>query len=206
MLDFLNNLGMYRHPQIYDKLQCIFIHIPKAAGTSIELKLKEINDKHQMIGGHSTAFSIMKNKPKVYQNYFTFTLVRHPYERLYSAYKYLINMKTHENLGNEQIKHFANFEEFVKTFLNEKTIHSNIHIKPQTHFICHNDNIIVDYWDKYENIETFWDNLQRKLNFESQLPWLNKTTDKKKLVISQEIKDKIYRLYKVDFITFSYNK
>lgn len=197
---------MYKNPQVYDKLQCIFIHVPKAAGTSIELKLKEVNDKNQVLGGHSTATSLLKNMPKIYQNYFTFSLVRHPYDRLYSAYNYLMKMDTHENLGNEDIKNFKTFDDFVLKYLNTRTVHGNIHLKPQVHFLCLKEDIIVDYWEKYENISQFWNFLENKLKFESELPWLNKTRDTKKMEYSEELKTKIYELYIKDFITFNYTK
>ena len=53
---------MYKNPQIYKNLKCIFVHVPKTAGTSIENSIRDINDKNQVIGGHSTSDSLLKHK------------------------------------------------------------------------------------------------------------------------------------------------
>lgn len=198
--------NMYKNPQIFDKLQCVFIHVPKVAGTSIEMKLKELNDKRQIIGGHSSAFSLLHNMPKIYKNYFTFSIVRHPYHRLYSAYNYLCKMDTHENLGNKNIKSFETFEDFTMNYLTKETINQNIHLKPQTYFLCHKQDVIVDYWEKYENIKIFWKVIELKLKIKCVLPWLNKTKSEKKYEFPDRIKLKIFDLYKDDFEKFGYEQ
>ena len=50
---------MYPNPQIYNNLKCIFVHIPKTAGTSIEQCLKDSNDVDQIVGGHTTCQALI---------------------------------------------------------------------------------------------------------------------------------------------------
>jgi len=67
---------------ISDKHHCIFVHIPKAAGTSIKQAL-------QLSGqGHPTWLNFAQWTPNHWRDYLTFAVVRDPYERFVSAYRY----------------------------------------------------------------------------------------------------------------------
>lgn len=199
---------MYKNPQIYDNIKCVFVHIPKTAGTSIEKCIRDINDKTQVIGGHSTADSLLKYKRDDFCNYFTFTIVRNPWDRLLSAYLYMQKMGTCDILGNKEIKEHKTFESFVMNYCNEKSINDNMHLKPQYIFVCIDNKIAVDYWGKYENLHIEWEFLCKKFKTKIHLPWLNKTNDEynsyKKLYTKQMI-DKVQILYKKDIELFNYS-
>ena len=62
-------------------------------------------------------------------------------------------------------------------YCNEKTIHDNMHLKPQHVFVCIDNKIAVDFWGKYENIQNEWEFLCKKFKTKIHLPWLNKTND-----------------------------
>lgn len=67
---------------ISDKYRCIFIHIPKAAGTSVKQAL-------QLPGqGHPPWVYFASNYPRRWQQYLKFTIVRNPWDRVVSAYSY----------------------------------------------------------------------------------------------------------------------
>jgi len=67
---------------ISDKNKCIFIHIPKVAGTSIK----------QVLGmpgsGHYPWQFYSQNFPDKWNSYRSFTVVRNPWDRLVSAFSY----------------------------------------------------------------------------------------------------------------------
>lgn len=75
--------------------KCIFIHIPKCAGTSIEQFIKDHgrNDL-QFIGlyqnrslHHLTAIELkIIIKEQIFHHYYKFSVVRNPYDRLLSEY------------------------------------------------------------------------------------------------------------------------
>ena len=80
--------------QISDKHKCIFIHVPKAAGSSVETS--EIFEDQRIktgeyVGGHTTALEYRETYPGKFKNYFKFAFVRNPYSRLVSAFSYLSN-------------------------------------------------------------------------------------------------------------------
>lgn len=78
---------------IIDKAKLIFIHIGKTGGTSIEYMLREkyqcletdyFTDKHAQ---HEPVLNLITRCPK-YIPYFKFAIVRNPYSRIISSYKF----------------------------------------------------------------------------------------------------------------------
>jgi len=67
---------------ISDKYRCIFIHIPKVAGTSIKEALEMPGSGHQ-----PWAF-FRENFPEKWHSYESFTVVRNPWDRIVSSYTY----------------------------------------------------------------------------------------------------------------------
>lgn len=147
--------------QISHKYKCIFIHVPKAGGTSIE-KTSLFDDQrertNQPIGGHSNAMKFKDTFPEEFNSYFKFAFVRNPWDRLVSAFFYLSDFGSNE--GDRKIaakyigKYNKNFHAFCCDFLKEENINNIVHLRPQHTFICdEQDNILVDFVGKLENIE-----------------------------------------------------
>ncbi len=71
--------------QPFDRLRCIFVHIPKAASVSVCRGLfGELAGGHAHIGVYQLAFSHLE-----FSSYFKFAFVRNPWDRLFSAYAFL---------------------------------------------------------------------------------------------------------------------
>lgn len=70
----------------HDKYKCIFIHVPKVAGSSIE---RVIYQTDKWLVGHVKASDYMKFDKDKFDSYFSFGFVRNPYDRVVSAYHYL---------------------------------------------------------------------------------------------------------------------
>ena len=85
---------MTRPLNISDAHRCIFVHVPKAAGTSIKKALDMPG------GGHPTWMHFEKNFPERWQNYRTFSVVRNPWERLVSAFSYAQMENSHWHDGH----------------------------------------------------------------------------------------------------------
>lgn len=156
---------------IYNK-NLLFIHIPKTGGTYIENKLKKYDEYN--LFGYSNVFQsylqhftyiqyieILKKEINVYNK---FTIIRNPYDRLYSAYKQKFNNTSDPYLIN-MMKSY-DFKDFVLNKLENLLInrHNNsyrgniTHILPQTEFIkdCNNIKIIL-----YENMNELTDYIAR---------------------------------------------
>ena len=68
------------------KHKFVFLHIPKCAGTSIGEKLNSHFDELWTYSGFKIHHDDLTED--ILKNYFVFTIVRNPWDRLYSQYKY----------------------------------------------------------------------------------------------------------------------
>jgi len=83
----------------------------------------------------------------------------------------------------------------------------NDHFIPQYLFIYQGKKLLVDQLFKYEDLEWIVQYLKKKLELEGNLPHLNKTKSYiKKEDWNDKQKERIYKLYKNDFIIFNYAK
>lgn len=147
----------------------LFIHIPKAGGTSISKILVKYNK--DMSGClHRT----VTHYPKKYRDScFVFTFIRNPYDRILSAHKYLTGK--HGNSGDTKFGATLspNFKYFVKNQLNDNI--SWLHFRPMMFWL----NGDVDFVGKIENLQQDFDFVCDKIGIpKKQLPHKNKSNHK----------------------------
>jgi hypothetical protein len=148
---------------ISHKHKCIFIHIPKAAGTSIESFFLDdlglnFEDKHSLIIGKSTNLYIEPPvvshlsatqmlsqfyiSEELYNDYFKFSITRNPIDRLFSTYKYW---------GFESV---ITFDTFIKKLLHKlmKQRKTSFFLKTQTEYLYDEskENNSMDFTGKFE--------------------------------------------------------
>lgn len=195
--------------------KCIFIHIPKTAGTSIEQFLKD-NGKNSIeyLGvrnnrslHHLTAFELKKELPFYFNKYYKFSIIRNPYDRLLSEYYWTKIPK----VGFKSNQSKDDFLTYVSNVVKHKLYFDNIyndHFIPQYLFIYNNKKkILVNQLFKYEDLDWVINYLKKKLNINCNLPHLNKSVkDIDKIDWTEKEKERIYNIYKNDFIIFNYLK
>ena len=118
---------------INHKYKFIFIHVPKCAGTSITKALYPYCDHHDtVLGGHADApeqivekdgFCIHKHSdaqeikkyatPERWEEYFVFTFVRHPVDRIISLYEWWRHTPGEWDLKTKAKIEKMSFKEFV---------------------------------------------------------------------------------------------
>lgn len=184
----------------------IFIHIPKTAGVSL---VKSIFGDVTLEGHRSVSFYKQVFGTK-YSDFFTFTIVRNPWERLYSAYKFLEKggMNTHDkNAFEAHLSIYKNFECFVLNGLNKKIIWEIMQFIPQYDFVCDNNGkIIVDYVGKFENLKKSVNEINDILNLNFELEHHNKTNKKNyKDIYTTEMIEKVHHIYQKDIDIFEYS-
>jgi hypothetical protein len=190
----------------------IFIHIPKTAGSSIEHLLRdEGNYELDFIGvrnGRSThhymGIELKMILKELYPTYYKFSFVRNPYDRLISEY-FWCRIK---DVGHKFNKTFDEFLDYVEDVIKNKKFFKpieNDHFIPQYSFLFFNNKLIVNNIFKYEDIETVVPLIRKRLKIKTVLQHLNKS-NKNEITLTNEQKDRIYNLYKIDFQTFNYEK
>jgi len=183
----------------------IFVHIPKTAGISVA---KAIFGDVSLEGHRSIMF--YKNLlNEDFSEYFTFSVVRNPWDRLYSAFKFLEKggINIHDRNAYEQyLEEYKDFEDFVINGLNKKMIYEIMHFIPQSEFICSKDGKIdVNYIARFENLKDDISKLSEKINNPIELDHhnSNKKVSYKEIYTSDMIK-KVEEIYKMDVINFNY--
>ena len=171
---------------ICHKHKYIFIHIPKNAGTSIELSLK----KHNLVD-HDFPQSISVHYDNVDEtiadSYLTFAVKRNPWERFVSIWSYwTINSESHPRgkaIGNA-CRNF-NFKTFVKGLPEiEKRVKNNfplgmVHYMQQTELNQLPSYVAVDTWIEFNNLQQDFNTVCDKIGLpHQQLPHNNKTKHK----------------------------
>lgn len=190
----------------YYQHQCVFVHVTKAAGTSLALSL------FGELPYHYTAqeYRVIYGRHD-FNRFFKFTFVRNPWDRLYSAYSYLKGGGWNAQDAEWAKNHLVNihsFDEFVLNWLTPEHLHAHIHLWPQSNFICdRHGNPIIDHLGYFETIQQDFDTICARL----QLPQtdLKHTNASKRAgykdVYSPAAIEKVAELYKQDIANFGYS-
>ena len=201
--------GNYFFPfEAYQKrLKCIFIHIPKTAGTSILKALGKNNGGRN----HLSWYVYYTARQNYFERFFKFAFVRNPWDRAYSSYKYL------RNGGNKQgdielsnlLSQFDSFDDFVIRGLEKGHFRSHLLFLPQSNFIAGpNGKLMIDFVGRFENIEADFNIIAKKLGLKPILPKENVTISKTKCYKHAYNNSKsiniINEIYKEDIINFDY--
>jgi hypothetical protein len=190
----------------------IFIHIPKTAGSSIEHLLRDegryeldfIGVRNGRSTHHYMGIELKMILKDLYPKYYKFSFVRNPYDRLISEY-FWCRLK---DVGHKFNKTFDEFLDYVEDVIKNKKFFKpieNDHFIPQYSFLFFNNKLLVNNIFKYEDIETVAPLIKKRLKIKTTLQHLNKSV-KNEITLTQEQKDRIYNLYKIDFETFNYEK
>ena len=183
----------------------IFFHIPKTAGVSI---IKSIFgnvtlESHRRVWFYKNIFG------DLYNDYYKFTVVRNPWDRLHSAYEFLkkggLNDNDRRSYENYLSK-YNDFEDFVINGLDKNIINKIVHFIPQYEFICDDSgDINLDYILRFENLDDDIKCLSSIIKEEIKLGHHNfnpkiKYTD----VYNNKMAKKVSEIYHEDIIRFGY--
>jgi len=198
---------------IFREHKTIFIHIPKTAGTTI-LRMFGYdsvpnNDMFYHIDeffeyDHASALLIKSRERKIYDEFYKFTLVRNPYDRLVSEYAWKVKDNDRRSLNVED----KSFKDFVhEIYCNFDKIQSQIHrekshLIPQSHFVLDDVNVF-----KYECLHRLVKLLVKKYNLKEQSVQHNKTDHSHySTYYDLATQEMVYDMYQTDFLLFNYDK
>ena len=175
----------------------MFYHIPKTAGTSLHTVLKayavgpHVNEPHLTRVRSHVGVEPTWDKYKG-SKYFSFAIVRNPYDRMFSLYNFLKRRRV--------IK--ETLEEFIHKMDREPS---------QFKLLNYNGVVPLSFVGKFENLEEDFNFIADKINITERyknLPKLFKAVNNGnyKEQINNELKAIIDEKHHDDFINFNYKK
>ena len=186
--------------------RCVFIHIPKAAGTSLTRTLFDSPSRHL----HYTEYECAN--PRKFRSYFKFTFVRNPYDRLFSAYTFLKKGGLNELdrcWAEQNLASFPDFESFVRGWVTPENIQTWVHFKPQHFWICDASlKLKVDFVGRFEQMDADVAIVQQRLKLPVvPLPKINVTdrSVKDPVAYTAEMRAIVENAYRQDIELFAYN-
>jgi len=190
----------------FDKYKCIFVHVPKCAGTAVSRSLFNEGVGHTTLRNYQLIF----NKDEFYK-YFKFTFVRNPFDRVFSAYNFLkkggLDRKDME-WASINLKDYATFEQFIKEGLRKPEVLSFIHFIPQHVFLTsYEGEVPIDFIGHYETLEKDFEFVCSKIGVSQKLESINVTNTQNRKYFryyDPEMTEIIERVYKKDIQFFGY--
>lgn len=188
-----------------------YVHIPRTGGSWITYKLRDLDPNLRgsgkevpLLHAHPNRYEYVKfgrhgRLDQMYETcdveldqYFKFAFIRHPYTRFQSAFTYFTTItETAKNAG------FGDYKEMMNWI--EDTNAIKLHVAPQANW---HDNRIDQYF-KFENIEHIsFEKYIKDLNYNKRSQPIQKTKYDSEL--DDDIKERIYNFYKLDFELFGY--
>jgi len=194
------NFNNIPNPPIFDK-EGLFIFFPnnKCGQTSITGGSSGSNSNGALTGRCiiKKVFEKkwLKYSEKNWNKAIKFTVVRHPYSRFLSTYRYL-----------QPIYNCQTIDDFLKKIEQEGLLFDE-HLQPQwTSAFDNEGNKFIDYILRLEHIENDWKLIKTKIAAKP-FPKLNVTqVESKNNELSMPQKEFIYKLYEKDFLLFGFDK
>jgi len=166
---------------ISDSNQFIFVHIRKAAGssmldvlhpyalpkpTTMAARLRsrarlEWNYKKYRFRQHEGIMAARRRMPKhAFNSYFKFAFVRNPWDRLVSEYEFILKRATHGR-HNKVIK-LDSFTDFIRMQSQRQDAY-------QINMLCDkNGQLMMDFVGRFENLNQDWDKVCKLANIPLQ--------------------------------------
>lgn len=163
--------------------RCIFIHIPKTAGTSIEKKLGHFETLEAGVQDHRTIRQIQPEPQPVwkewfatsdaqnvtarqFRSYYKFSFVRNPWARAFSWFRNVMDDPNHR--AKHQVPDDCSFGDFLKNHSDQWAM------RPQLHWLEAKDGSIpLDFVGRFENLNQDFEIVGERLGLEDKsLPTL----------------------------------
>lgn len=189
------------------EFKCIFVHIPKAAGRSVEMYFMNLLNLDRENEAHREQVLLNDNDDPArgteklshlsaaeyvscghvsqndFDRYYKFSFVRNPWSRLVSEYRYR-NFLSHKS-----------FKDFVMKKLPKPGRDDKYrHVMPQSEMLFDDDGrMLVDFVGKFETLQQDFDKVCEQLGFaDSRLPHIN-SSDKKSRELRRKARNILHR-------------
>ncbi|XP_078000447.1 carbohydrate sulfotransferase 11-like [Glandiceps talaboti] len=217
---------MPSHFLVDDAYKIIYFWVPKVASGNWKSTLCHLKESYS--NGQWTPNFHNKNlgipslqeypdeeRKKRMNSYFKYVFVRHPFERLLSAYRGRFEAKgRYKSRGMDDFSSFGKFVDYLTEMYTNKEVF-NIHWRPQTD-LCKPCEITYDFIGHFETLQEDVNFLFKHLNFtgtgfHSKVTYATGSSDplvmqKYYSNLTRSQIDNLYRIYAHDFDLFGYTK
>jgi len=195
---------------VSDRYRCIFLHIPKVAGTSIKQSL-ELPGR-----GHPPWNWFAANCPSRWREYLKFTVVRNPWDRAVSAYVYATTKESYwhgESMGlhpDYKLLSGRTFEECCEILLHDRASLQHESWYPQHLWIARQTErgfeSMVDMMLRYETLAGDFTRLCDRLgDGRREIPHVNASArEEYRHYYSDRTRETVARVYAVNIALFGY--
>lgn len=200
----------------------IFVHIPRSAGTSINVALGvcSLSDRRdntyrpsdlfgfdgKRFTQHLTATEIRARVgQEIYERFFKFAIVRNPYARLLSAYYQGFARGVRNRSDVAGFRKFVR-EELPRQYSRTLDADRHRHLKPQVIFVMdRKGELMVDFVGRHERLEADMAEVARRLGIALQMPRLSETHAFDGAAhFDEQSREVVRELYRDDFRLFDY--
>lgn len=206
---------------ISHKHKFIFIHIYKNAGMSITTALMPLAANPIQLEAHralSKYFNISRLDPTPYRlhrhmrasevisklgkdtfdSYFSFAVVRNPWDWLVSIYTY--KYKTRHDHHHDLIKDFSSFDEYIRWRCSGKWVHQKDFIFDES------GKQLVSFIGRFENLDEDFQYICSKIGASISLPKVNVSKTKPyQAYYNEETKELVRQAFAPDIALFGYD-
>lgn len=189
---------------VSDQAKLLFLHIPRTGGTSIMSLLKDrLPDAKGLLLQHDNASTVSISFFRQYSDYFKFSFVRNPWDRLLSLYALALKYPV------DNSKPLFSFEAFYKKYELEQVnlkLGRAFYLNQTDYLYNKNGEMVVDKVGRYENYEHELLEILHEQNIPfTYIPRLNKTEHAHyRSFYSEERKKFVEKLCYKDIESFGY--
>lgn len=182
--------------------RCIFVKVPKTAGTSVAVALgcEHVERPHRNIREIRHALESDAKLARCTDEYFKFGFVRNPWDRVVSLYF----RKEGQTVGDQMP--FDAFVDWIE-YASDTCIHPSRHRYQLDWFRSDDGDIAVDFIGKFENLERDFEYVCRRIGADAVLPHLRHNPARQRHYTdyySPRTRDVIAKKFAVDIENFGY--
>lgn len=186
-----------------NEFHCIFIHVPKAAGTSVAESLFGVKSRHVDYREYERA------NPHKFRRYFKFAFVRNPWDRLVSAYTFLRRggMNAQDAAWAEaNLVGVVQFRDFVRLLVDRPELLEWVHLREQHRFVCDaNLELKMDFIGRFETMQQDFAEISARLGLSASLSNRNRSDHAHYTTVYDPwSRHAVSRIYGADIEVFGY--
>jgi chondroitin 4-sulfotransferase 11 len=206
-----SQLIILRRQKLWADAGVIFIHVPKAAGTSIS------DEIYGRFVGHLAAKHVKRFAPGAFTALPSFTVVRNPFSRLLSAYRFATQGAVAGSGPVAGMFHpeiyqspaFRSFDSFIEEWLPQQDLSKIDYVfRPQTHYVLDEAGAVLpDYVGRVEDMASVEAHLGKTLNKPVSIGRHNTTGKPDSYVAkySPSMRNIVSGVYHADLEAFNYD-